>query len=101
MGIKEAVKSPSFTLGNQYQGGKLTLHHLDFYRLSTPGIMLDSLAEILDDPKAVVVIEWAEVVKEVLPNQRLTVNLRVTGETRREIRFEYPKRLKYLLTINT
>src|SRR6185312_5854101 len=39
MGSQDTVRSPSFTLSNEYRSGKLTLYHFDFYRLEDPGIM--------------------------------------------------------------
>lgn len=100
MGSKDTVHSPSFTLNNQYQAGKLTLHHFDFYRLFEPGIMRDELKEALDDPAAVVVIEWANIVENVLPAKRLTVRIAAKAETGRQFIFEYPASLKYLIPDN-
>src|ERR1700712_1196496 len=62
MGSTDVVRSPSFTISNQYKAGSKTLYHFDFYRLFDPGIMRDELAEILQDPNAVVVVEWASIV---------------------------------------
>jgi len=97
MGSTDAVHSPSFTLGNEYHAGKLTLHHFDFYRLTTAGIMTQELAEILANPNAVIVVEWANIVEHVLPAQRLTVRLSVVSETERQLHFEYPTELAYLV----
>jgi tRNA threonylcarbamoyladenosine biosynthesis protein TsaE len=101
MGSKDMVHSPSFTLANQYRAGGLTLYHFDFYRLKDPGIMRDELAEVLADPKAAVVIEWANIVEDVLPVERLTVQIRVKSETGREFSFECPDNLQYLNPDNT
>jgi tRNA threonylcarbamoyladenosine biosynthesis protein TsaE len=102
MGSTDTVHSPSFTLSNQYRAGKLTLYHFDFYRLDEPGIMRQELAEILEDTQAVVAIEWANIVENVLPERRLTIHFSATGETKRELAFEYPEELQYLLPqINT
>src|SRR5580704_17211515 len=67
MGSKDVVRSPSFTLSNEYQAGKLTLYHFDCFRLKELGIMRDELAEVLADPQAVVAVEWADIVEAVLP----------------------------------
>src|ERR1700679_221405 len=58
-GSGDTVSSPSFTLTNQYEAGDLTIYHFDFYRLLEAGIVRDELAEVLADPQAVVVVEWA------------------------------------------
>jgi tRNA threonylcarbamoyladenosine biosynthesis protein TsaE len=97
MGSHDTVRSPSFTLSNEYRADKLTLYHFDFYRLHEPGIMRDELAEILTDPQAVVAVEWGEIVEDVLPQHRITVALKASGDTVREITINYPKDLNYLI----
>jgi len=101
LGSGDAVRSPSFTLSNQYKSGKLTLYHFDFYRLFEPGIMRDELTEVLADPEAAVVIEWGKIIEDVLPAERLTIRIKVTGKTGRQFTFSYPDRLKYLIPKNT
>ncbi|HEX7998947.1 MAG TPA: tRNA (adenosine(37)-N6)-threonylcarbamoyltransferase complex ATPase subunit type 1 TsaE [Pyrinomonadaceae bacterium] len=56
------ITSPSFTLVNHYKEGRLTLYHLDLYRLSAGASAAHAvdLDELLTDEQAVVVIEWAE-----------------------------------------
>ncbi len=77
------------------------IYHFDFYRLQEPGIMRDELAEILADPKAVVVVEWASIVEDVLPSKRLTITLKATGDDHRELTFAYPEAMNYLIPENT
>jgi tRNA threonylcarbamoyladenosine biosynthesis protein TsaE len=101
MGSEDPVRSPSFTLSNQYKAGKLTLYHFDFYRLDEPGIMEPELAEILKDPHAVAVIEWGGITEAVLPPGRLTIRIKPTGEITRQFNFSCPNNLKYLAPINT
>lgn len=96
-GSSDRVSSPSFTLTNQYQAGELAIYHFDFYRLSEPGIMRDELAEVLADPKAVVVVEWADIVADVLPTNTLTIYITNTGETARHYQCKYAPELAYLL----
>lgn len=60
LGITALVHSPTFTLVNVYAGGRLSLFHLDLYRLDTPEqIHAAGLEEYLR-PEGVTVIEWAE-----------------------------------------
>lgn len=96
MGSRDAVRSPSFTLSNEYRSKNLTLYHFDFYRLKEPGIMRDELAEALADPAAIVTVEWADLVEDVLPEKRLRITIKVTGEDSRELIFTYPESLAYL-----
>jgi len=96
LGSPDKVRSPSFTLAHEYRAGELTLHHYDFYRLDDPGIVARELAEILTDKKAVVVIEWAKLIKQALPQAHLVVSLKLTGEQTRDITFDYPEDYAHL-----
>ena len=78
LGVNGRVTSPSFTLVHTYRG-RMTVHHLDVYRLDDPtdleGLGFD---EMLDD--AVVIVEWADRVERLLPRERLDVVIeRVDG----------------------
>ena len=74
MGIEETVQSPTFTINRTYDAPNgLRLSHYDFYRLSEPGIMSDELSESLSDPSAVVIIEWGEIVDDVVPQEHLRI----------------------------
>lgn len=95
-GSKDKTASPSFTISKVYKAGKKQLHHFDFYRLSEAGIAADELQELLDDPNVVVVIEWANIVRGVLPVKRLTVTFKTTGVSSRQITFNSPISLDYL-----
>jgi tRNA threonylcarbamoyladenosine biosynthesis protein TsaE len=55
----DEVSSPTFTLVNRYPG-RVRIYHVDLYRIETGALDGLGLDEILDDPNAVVVIEWAE-----------------------------------------
>ena len=101
MGSTDKVASPSFTIGRQYKAGKLTLYHFDFYRLHEPGIMAEELAEVVGDTQAVVVVEWANIVENILPNERLIIAIRTTGDESRELSFTCPEQLRYLQGDNT
>jgi tRNA threonylcarbamoyladenosine biosynthesis protein TsaE len=101
LGSLDTVRSPSFTLSNQYQAGKLTLYHFDFYRLKQPGIMRDELAEVLENPQAIVAVEWPEIVENILPSEHLTIQIKAIGENARQFNFSYPENLTYLFPINS
>ena len=97
MGYAGAVRSPSFTLSNEYKAGAKRLVHFDFYRLNDPGVLRDELAEAIEDSSSVVAVEWADIVEDVLPVERLTVKITPTGETSRTLLFTFPDGLLYLV----
>lgn len=95
-GSTDRVASPTFTINREYQAGDKKLVHYDFYRLQDPGLMRFELSEALDDPQVVVVIEWADVVQDILPDQRLTLVIRQAGDDTRDITVTAPPALAYL-----
>ena len=96
-GSEDNVASPTFTVSKVYKAGKKELHHFDFYRLADAGILAHELHDLVGDPEIVVVVEWAEVAHHVLPDRRLTLKIARTGEDSRQLTFEYPEELAYLL----
>lgn len=96
-GSGDQVGSPTFTLSREYAAPKFTIAHFDFYRLNEAGIVADELAEVEGDTDYVVVVEWGDIVHDVLPKERLTVRLTLTGEDTRGITATYPVELEYLM----
>jgi len=94
LGIPTRVHSPSFTLVNEYTGGRLSLFHLDLYRLQTLGQIVAAGLEDYLSPNGVTVIEWAEKLPRVegressaLKNWR-NVKIEIISETERRITYE-------------
>jgi tRNA threonylcarbamoyladenosine biosynthesis protein TsaE len=74
LGVAERITSPTFTLAHQYEG-RLTLHHLDVYRLEHLNEVLDiGLPEMLDEG-GVVIIEWGDAISPALPADLLEVRI--------------------------
>ncbi len=95
-GSSDKVASPTFTISKEYMAPNFTISHFDFYRLDQAGIVADELAEVVHDPEYVTVVEWGEVVHDVLPADRLTVTIRQTADGSRDIACTYPASLTYL-----
>jgi tRNA threonylcarbamoyladenosine biosynthesis protein TsaE len=96
LGVTARVHSPTFTLVNEYGGGRLKLFHLDLYRLETPAQILSAGVEEFLEPDGVAVIEWAErLVNEELrmkneeTNQRMIfVRIEIISEAERKIIYD-------------
>lgn len=85
LGVNDNVQSPSFTISQVYEARDgLTLYHYDFYRLDDAGIMVDEISESIDDSKSVVVVEWADTVTEVLPADRIVINIKALSDNARQ-----------------
>ncbi len=80
LGINETITSPTFTIVKEYDG-ELPLYHFDVYRLdgNTEGVGIEDYFT----KNGVVVIEWADTVKNILPEERLDIKFKVTGENKR------------------
>ena len=93
-GSTNIVSSPTFTLSKIYNNNKdEEIHHFDFYRLNEPGILTDQLAESLQDSMVITVVEWSDIIKHVLPNNHLTVELKPVADNpdARQIVVTYPE----------
>ena len=86
LAIDEDIQSPSFTINRLYDARDgLQLAHYDFYRLSDAGIMNHELSETITDPRIVTVIEWADAVLQVLPDERLQIRFTSPSVTDRTV----------------
>jgi tRNA threonylcarbamoyladenosine biosynthesis protein TsaE len=84
------VHSPTFTLVNEYPGGRLPLFHLDLYRLDTSGQIHGAGLDEYLQPDGVAVIEWAERLggDALSASAVRRVAIEVLGETERRITYE-------------
>lgn len=79
---RETVVSPTFVLCQEYYGDR-TLFHLDAYRLESPAEFAALGPEEMFQSPGIVLIEWADRVAELLPDERLEIQIEVVGETER------------------
>ena len=84
-GNPEDVASPTFVLMVRHDGGRLPLFHFDAYRLAGGAELVEIGAEEAFYGEGLSVIEWADRVADVLPDDRLEFRFRVTGPTERTI----------------
>ena len=79
LGIKEIIKSPTFTIIREYQDGRLPLYHMDAYRLENGGAEDLGLDEYFDGD-GVSVVEWAQFAEDELPDEFLAITFKRTDD---------------------
>jgi len=79
------VTSPSFSIVNEYIGTQ-KIFHFDFYRLKKIEELYDiGFEEYLNDQEAIVIIEWGNLMEEILPKNRLDINIEMINDVDRKI----------------
>jgi tRNA threonylcarbamoyladenosine biosynthesis protein TsaE len=96
LGVEETVPSPTFTLVQHYDAGRVPVRHYDLYRIEDPR-EIDELGieEALDEGAAL--IEWPERAASRLPESTLRVTLTMTNESSRQAALSGVTRWKFLL----
>ena len=87
LGSKDRVTSPTYTIVNEYLGGKMPLFHFDMYRLGSSDELFGIGWEDYLERGGVCAVEWSENVSDAMENA-LTVSIEKTGETTRTITIE-------------
>ena len=88
--IDEPVTSPTFTIVNEYYG-KMPLYHFDVYRIGSSDEMFEIGFDEYIDGDGISVIEWAELIEDILPEDRINITILKNmekGEDYREIKVE-------------
>ena len=86
LGITEDVTSPTFNIIKEYLDGEMELYHMDVYRVE------DNYESVgIEDyfkKNGIVIIEWAEMISDILPEERLDINISIAGENTRILSLE-------------
>jgi tRNA threonylcarbamoyladenosine biosynthesis protein TsaE len=83
LGIKKRLTSPTFVLMKNYRN----FYHIDCYRIkSYKDILGLDFQEIISNPKNIILIEWAEKVKKILPKDVIWIKFKIISEKEREIK---------------
>lgn len=80
MGVKERVNSPTYTILHSYLSGRLPFYHFDVYRIEEPEEMEEIGYEDCFYSDGVSLVEWAELVEEILPDDTIFVRIRKEPE---------------------
>ena len=106
LGVKDPVTSPSFTISNRYNFSERSadgncdndpnstpvdnfeLIHYDFYRLADPGLMRAELEESLKNNRAIIILEWADSVKNLLPENHVRITFEILEDGSRNLKIE-------------
>lgn len=95
LGVNKTVNSPTFTIIKEYKGNRMTLYHMDVYRLSEGDEDLGLDEYFYGD--GVTVVEWASLISDQLPEERLGVEIFREGDTERKIIFKpYGHRYQFI-----
>ena len=97
LGIEENITSPTFNIVKEYQTGELPLYHMDVYRLEDgdESIGFDDYFK----NEGICIIEWAELIEDSLPEERLDIKFKVIDEDTRIIKLT-PHGQKYEDIVN-
>lgn len=82
LGIEEDITSPTFTIVNEYTDGKIPLYHFDVYRIGSSEEMYDIGFEEYIDSMGICIIEWSNIIEDILPKERLELFISYEKEGR-------------------
>lgn len=85
LGIEDNITSPTFNIIKEYNSGELPLFHMDVYRLDE--VEEDIGIRDYFKKNGVTIIEWSEMIKKELPEERLEINFKIIGEDTRVLIF--------------
>ena len=91
LGIEDNITSPTFTIVKEYLNGEAPLYHMDVYRIDENE---DFGVEDYFNKDGVSIIEWADLIEDRLPNERLDIKIKVVDENTRILVFK-PYGTKY------
>ena len=85
LGIKDTITSPTFNIIKEYLNGEMPLYHMDVYRLEET----DEDIGINDyfNKNGITIIEWADIINDILPSERLVIKFKVIDEYTRVLVF--------------
>ena len=86
--VQETVTSPSFTILNVYESGRVPLYHFDWYRLESSEELYELGMDEYLGGNGIALVEWPEMCQDALPEECLRIRITATGENSRRIEAE-------------
>lgn len=86
LGIDENITSPTFNIIKEYTGGEMNLYHMDLYRLN--GDVRNLGLDEYFSKDGIVIIEWADMIEDYLPEERLEIRFKIIDEDTRVLVFK-------------
>lgn len=81
LGIEDNITSPTFNLIKEYLNGEMPLYHMDMYRLE--GNVENIGVEDYFNKNGVCIIEWSDMIEDILPEERLVIKFKIINENKR------------------
>ena len=90
LGVKDAVTSPTFAIVNEYESDMGAIYHFDFYRIKNLGEVMDLGFEDYAYSGNLCLMEWPELIEELLPENTVNVNISETPGGGRTVILDIP-----------
>lgn len=90
LGVKDAVTSPTFAIVNEYESDMGAIYHFDFYRIKNLGEVMDLGFEDYTYSGNLCLMEWPELIEELLPENTVNVNISETPGGGRTVILDIP-----------
>ena len=82
LGIDENITSPTFNIIKEYEGGEMRLYHMDVYRFAD--VKQDIGIPEYFNKRGVCIIEWSDLIEDILPKNRLDIRIKIIDENTRQ-----------------
>ena len=84
LGVVEPITSPTYTIVNEYHH-PMTIFHFDVYRINDPDEMYEIGFDDYLSQEAIIIIEWANLIEEIIPKDSIWIDIKYTGEDEQRI----------------
>ncbi len=89
LGVKERILSPTFVLMKRFKANSRELYHFDCYRIKNEKEILNlDFKEILDNPNNIIVLEWGDKIKKILPKKSFLLKFACLNREERKIKIQ-------------